>query len=52
MIVSSVGIMIRISLESVGVYGRNTQGIKLINLTEDSKVTKVTLVDHQEETEE
>ncbi len=49
MIVSSSGIMIRISLASVGVYGRNTQGIKLIHLTEGSKVTKVTLVDHEDE---
>lgn len=51
MIVSSSGIMIRISLASVGVYGRNTQGIKLIHLTEGSKVTKVTLVDHDEDEE-
>lgn len=51
MIVSSSGIMIRISLASVGVYGRNTQGIKLIHLTEGSKVTKVTLVDHDEDGE-
>ncbi|WP_022790548.1 DNA gyrase subunit A [Faecalicoccus pleomorphus] len=51
MIVSSSGIMIRISLASVGVYGRNTQGIKLIHLTEGSKVTKVTLVDHDENEE-
>ncbi|MGJ0960109.1 DNA gyrase subunit A [Faecalicoccus pleomorphus] len=51
LIVSSSGIMIRISLASVGVYGRNTQGIKLIHLTEGSKVTKVTLVDHDEDEE-
>ena len=51
MIISSSGIMIRISLASVGVYGRNTQGIKLIHLTEGSKVTKVTLVDHDEDEE-
>lgn len=51
MIVSNSGIMIRISLASVGVYGRNTQGIKLIHLTEGSKVTKVTLVDHDEDEE-
>ena len=52
MIVSSSGIMIRIALESVGIYGRNTQGIKLINLTENAKVTKVTLVDHSEDSQE
>ena len=52
MIVSSSGIMIRTSLENVGIYGRNTQGVRLINLTEDAKVTKVTLVEHQDEEEE
>lgn len=52
MIVSSSGIMIRISLEKIGIYGRNTQGVRLINLTEDAKVTKVTLVEHEEENEE
>ena len=49
MIVSSSGIMIRTSLQNVGIYGRNTQGVRLINLTDDAKVTKVTLVDHEEE---
>lgn len=48
MIVSSSGIMIRTSLENVGIYSRNTQGVRLINLTEDSKVTRVTLVEHEE----
>lgn len=48
MIVSSSGIMIRTSLANVGVYSRNTQGVRLIHLTEDAKVTKVTLVEHEE----
>jgi len=41
--------MIRIQLSGIGIYGRNTQGLKLINLSEGSKVTKVTLVNHEEE---
>lgn len=49
LIVSSNGIMIRIQLSGIGIYGRNTQGLKLINLSEGSKVTKVTLVNHKEE---
>lgn len=52
MIVSSSGIMIRTCLQNVGIYGRNTQGVRLINLTDDAKVTKVTLVDHEEEERE
>ena len=51
MIVSSTGIMIRIDLSKIGIYGRNTQGVRLINLTENSKVTKVTLIYHQEQEE-
>ena len=49
MIVSSTGIMIRIDLSKIGIYGRNTQGVRLINLTEDAKVNKVTLIYHQEQ---
>ena len=48
MIVASNGVMIRIHLKDVGIYGRNTQGIRLINLSDDSKVTRITLVDHEE----
>ena len=51
MIVSSTGIMIRIDLSKIGIYGRNTQGVRLINLTEDAKVNKVTLIYHQEQEE-
>ncbi|MCF0106575.1 MAG: DNA gyrase subunit A [Holdemanella sp.] len=52
MMVSSSGIMIRTSVENIGIYGRNTQGVRLMNLTEDAKVTKVTLVNREEESEE
>ena len=48
MIVASDGIMIRVALENVGIYGRNTQGVRLINLNGDAKVTRMTLVDHEE----
>lgn len=48
MIVASDGIMIRISLKDIGVYGRNTQGVRMINLNGDAKVTRMTLVDHEE----
>ena len=52
MMVSSSGIMIRTSVENIGIYGRNTQGVRLMNLSDDAKVTKVTLVNHEEETEQ
>ena len=47
MIVASDGIMIRVALENVGIYGRNTQGVRLINLNGDAKVMRMTLVDHE-----
>lgn len=49
MIVSSSGIMIRIAVKDIGIYSRNTQGVRLIHLTEDAKVMRMTLVDHEEE---
>ena len=51
MIVSSSGIMIRIAVKDIGIYSRNTQGVRLIHLTEDAKVMRMTLVDHEEEEE-
>ncbi|MEG0841461.1 MAG: DNA gyrase subunit A [Erysipelotrichaceae bacterium] len=48
MIVTNEGIIIRIALENVGVYGRNTQGVKLINVTEGQMVAKVAIVDKEE----
>lgn len=44
MIVTDKGIIIRIALDHVGVYGRNTQGVKLINVADDETVTKVAVV--------
>lgn len=49
MIVTDGGIIIRISLDNVGVYGRNTQGVKLINVNENETVSKVAIVDKNED---
>lgn len=49
MIVTDKGIIIRIALDHVGVYGRNTQGVKLINVADDETVTKVAVVARSEE---
>jgi len=48
MIMTNEGIIIRISLENVGVYGRNTQGVKLINVAENESVARVAIVDKEE----
>jgi DNA gyrase subunit A len=53
MIINKSGILIRIAVSDLRVMGRATQGVRLINLREDSiaAVTKVA-VDEEEEGEE
>lgn len=51
MIITNEGIIIRIAVDSVGVYNRNTQGVKLINVSENEVVAKVAIVDKSEEVE-
>ena len=52
MIITNEGIIIRISLENVGVYGRNTQGVRLINVGESQSVARATVVSKTEEESE
>lgn len=51
MIVTSDGIMIRISLKDVSLYKRATQGVRMINVNEGADVTRLTLVRPEEEAE-
>lgn len=48
MIVTDTGNMIRIHLHNIGVYGRNTQGLKLLRPGENDKVNRVTITEHLE----
>lgn len=52
MIVTNTGIIIRISVDDIGIYSRNTQGVKLINVSEEESVAKVAIVEKEEETSE
>lgn len=52
MIISDDGIIIRISVSEVGTYSRNTQGVKLINLNEGSKVSAVAIINNPNGEEE
>lgn len=52
MIMTDDGILIRISLTQVSSYGRNAQGVRVINVAEDTKVSNVAIVEPQEEEEE
>ncbi|MPM71632.1 DNA gyrase subunit A [bioreactor metagenome] len=49
MIITDEGVVIRISLKDVAVYGRNAQGVKLINLDENRSVAAIAIVDAEEE---
>ena len=46
------GIVIRISLEKVSVYSRNTQGVKLISVEDSQSVSTVAIVYKSEDDEE
>ena len=51
-IVTNMGMTIRIDMNQVSSLGRNTQGVRLINLKEDQKVATVSVIDKKEEIEE
>lgn len=51
MIMTSAGTMIRMSMDGISSMGRNTQGVRLINIREDDSVATVTRVARNEESE-
>jgi DNA gyrase subunit A len=52
MIITTLGILIRTSMEGISTMGRYTQGVKLINIREDDAVATVCRVDKSEEIED
>jgi DNA gyrase subunit A len=52
LIITDAGIMIRISLSTVSEHGRNTQGVRLINVAENCKVSAMEVVEAQGTAEE
>lgn len=52
MIINKSGITIRISVEKITTQGRNTQGIRLINLYADDMIASVAVVPRSEEEQE
>lgn len=52
LIMTDNGVMIRISLETVSTYGRNTQGVRMINVDDDSSVATIALIDKETEEED
>jgi len=51
MIITNSGIIIRLPLEQVSTTGRVAQGVRLINLKDDQKVSTVALIKREEEFE-
>ena len=52
MIITTLGTIIRLDVESISQMGRVTKGVKLINLKENNKVASISLVEKEEETDE
>ena len=52
MVITKGGIVIRTWLNEVKVAGRNTQGVKIINIKEKESVVSLTIVPHVDESEE
>ena len=52
MVITNKGIVIRTPLSQIKIAGRNTQGVKIINLEPHNKVAAITIVPHEEESEE
>jgi len=52
MIITKNGITIRLSVNTLRVMGRATQGVKLINISDSDEIAAVTKVDHEDEIEE
>ena len=44
MIITNKGTMIRQSIEKINIIGRNTQGVRLINLKKEAKIASVTKI--------
>ena len=50
-LITDSGMVIRIKINTISQLSRNTQGVKLINIKDNQKVTSVSIVDAQEESE-
>ncbi len=51
MIITNSGMIIRLPLEQVSSTGRVAQGVKLINLKDNQKVSTIAIIEHEEEQE-
>ena len=49
-IITDSGILIRLPLDQISTLGRVTQGVRLINLKDNQKVSTISIVDHNDDT--
>ena len=52
MVITNAGIVIRTPLRQIRVAGRNTQGVKIMNLEGRQRVSSIAIVPHEEPGEE
>ena len=52
MIITNKGTMIRQSIEKINIIGRNTQGVRLINLKKEAKIASVTKIISEDKDQE
>jgi DNA gyrase subunit A len=50
-LITAVGLIIRLTAEGISKFGRNAQGVRLINLNESDKVVAIASVDSEVEEE-
>ena len=52
LVITSTGVVIRTPLQEVKIAGRNTQGVKIIALDDKAKVASISILPHEEPSEE
>lgn len=51
-VINDIGIIIRMKVSEISTYGRHTQGVKLMNVADDSRVVSVAIVPEEDLEEE
>ena len=52
LIINDAGVIIRMAVSDISIYGRAAQGVKVMNLAEGMKVISIARTDHEEEEED
>lgn len=51
MMITAAGLIIRIDVDDISQFGRNTQGVKLMSLADEDKVVSLAAIHHEEESD-